>query len=82
MTDAIFIFSSQNHEPESHMRLTCKIELSKLAAIVAVIILGRLFCFAVNDPGTYDSFTPIDDAPLESEWEKLRIKLNNFYFYC
>lgn len=34
--------------------LTCKIELSKLAAIVAVIILGRFVCFAVNDPGTYE----------------------------
>ena len=39
--------------------LTCKIELSKLAAIVAVIMLGRLFCFAVNDPGTYD---PADEV--------------------
>lgn len=87
MTDAIFIFISHTytqkhllmyHEPTystaQHMRLTCKIELSKLAAIVAVIILGRLFCFAVNDPGTYDSFSPIDDAPLESTWKYLKEK--------
>lgn len=32
--------------------LTWSIELSKLAAMLAVMTLDRLFCLAVNEPGT------------------------------
>ena len=79
----IYNIETPTHESQSytqHMRLTCKIELSKLAAIVTVIILGRLFCLAVNDPGTYDSFTPIDDAPLESVCVTKKDKIKKIYF--
>lgn len=38
---------------------------SKLAAIVAVMIVGRLNCLAENDPGTYPPAA--DDDPVESE---------------
>lgn len=40
---------------------TCKIELSKLAAMVAVMMLGRIFCFAANEPGTYEA-VPADEV--------------------
>lgn len=35
---------------------TCKMELSKLAAMVADITEGRTFwlCFALKEPGTYE----------------------------
>lgn len=48
---------------------TCKIELSKLAAMVAVTMLGRLFCLAANDPGTYEA-VPADEV-CESENENI-----------
>lgn len=70
MTDVIF----RNIQKAIH-KLTCSIELSKLAAIVAVIILGRFFCFAVNDPGTYDCAAIVDAAPLESVLKLRRPKI-------
>jgi hypothetical protein len=48
MTDVLFSSLSYRR------LLTCNIELSKLAAMLAVMTpTGRVCCFSLNDPGTY-----------------------------
>lgn len=57
---------------------TWAILFSKLAAIVAVMIVGRLNCLAENDPGTYPYAA--DDDPVESAMRGKRKRQIDFTF--